>query len=220
MANGRSTRSSTRQSRGSAQSLGSVSPTRGASRSPTRTVQRPTNIAVDRTYDHVLRILGFDRLTHPDHPVIQALENADYTTFSKLFTLRRADVEVLTYTDDDVHPPVQRTIPRGNQTCLLIPQGYRAYFKNNNQRDMTSYDWLLTTVDEINEYLMSDQYMYFNNSDGSSTVPGPAPGVTKPKVALETFKKSIRRDPSQFKPFSDKRYWATWHLQFVATARA
>ena len=175
---------------------------------------------VDRTYDHVLRILGFDRLTHPDHPVIQALESASYTTFSELFTLRRANVEVLTYTDNDVHPPVQRTIPMGNQTRLLIPQGYRVYFNNNSQRAMTSYDWLLTTADDINDYMMSDEYMYFNNSDGSSSVPGPPPAVTKPKVALETFKKSIRRDPSQFKPFSDKRYWATWHLQFVATARA
>jgi hypothetical protein len=79
---------------------------------------------------------------------------------------------------------------------------------------------LLTTAGDINDYLMSDEYMKFNISDGSSTVPGPPPAVTKPKVALEAFKKSIRRDPSQFKPFNDKQSWATWHLQFVATARA
>jgi hypothetical protein len=74
----RTTRSSTaRQSRG--RSIGSVSTTqRGASHSPTRTVQRPTTIVVDRTYDHVLKILGFDRLTHPDHPVIQDLLDPNY----------------------------------------------------------------------------------------------------------------------------------------------
>jgi hypothetical protein len=82
----RTTQSSTaRQSRG--RSIGLVSTTqRGASRSPTRTAQRPTTIVVDRTYDHVLKILGFNRSTHPDHPVIQALESASYTMFSELFS--------------------------------------------------------------------------------------------------------------------------------------
>jgi hypothetical protein len=131
----RTTRSLTaRQSRG--RSIGSVSTTQqGASRSPTPTVQRPTTIVVDRTYDNVLKILGFDRSTHPDHPIIQALKNASYTTFSELFTIRRANVEVLTYMDCDVHPPVQRTIPMGNQTRLLIPQGYCVYYYNNHHHN-------------------------------------------------------------------------------------
>jgi hypothetical protein len=67
---------------------------------------------------------------------------------------------------------------------------------------------------------MSDSYMYFNNSDGSSTIPASAPAKTQAKPSLELFRRTIRRDPSQFKPFTDKRHWATWHLHFVATARA
>jgi hypothetical protein len=31
---------------------------------------------------------------------------------------------------------------------------------------------------------------------------------------------SIKCDPNQFKTFSDKRLWTSWHLHFVATARA
>jgi hypothetical protein len=145
----KTTRSSTaRQLRG--RSIGLVSTTQqGASRSPTQTVQHPTTIVVDRIYDHVLKILGFNRSTHPDHSVIQALKNASYTTFSELFTLHRANVEVLAYMDRDVHPPVQQTIPMGNQTRLLIPQGYCVYYNNNQQRTMLSYDWLLTTADDI-----------------------------------------------------------------------
>jgi hypothetical protein len=41
-----------------------------------------------------------------------------------------------------------------------------------------------------------------------------------PTLTHTDYRKTIRRDPAQFKPLNDKRHWATWHLQFVATARA
>ncbi len=183
-------------------------------------LRSPAILQVDKAYDHVLQLLGFDRTLQPDHPVIQALQHASYTTFPSLFTLRRADVESLTYLDTSVTPHVRMSLPKGNQTQLLVPQGYKIYFQSTHQRPINNIDWMVTTTDEINDYLMSNDYMYFNNSDGTSTVPGPAPGVLKSRPALEAFKKSIKRDPSLFKVFNDKRYWATWHLQFVSTARA
>ena len=177
----------------------------------------------DPYYDHVLLLLGFNRSSTPGHPVLQALHDGGYTTFPSLFQLRRADVEALTYTaplpDEDLDR-VPTRLPRGTQTMLLVPQGYRVYFQENQHRPMTSQDWLATSVGDIHDYIMSDSYMYFNNSDGSSTVPASAPAKTQARPSLELFRKTIRRDPSQFKPFTDKRHWATWHLHFVATARA
>ena len=134
--------------------------------------------------------------------------------------MRRSDVEALTYIDTSVQPAIRKHLPIGNQTRLLAPQGYREYIKNKFQNDMKDADWFFTTDADIKRYLMSSEYMYFNNSNGTSTVPGPAPGVVKPNSSIEAFKKSMKREPSQFKTFSDKRYWATWHLQFVATAQA
>jgi hypothetical protein len=160
------------------------------------------------------------RTTQPDHPVLEALFHASYTSRTDLFTLRRVDVEALTYIDTTVQPPIRKHIPMGNQTRLLAPQGFREFTKDKFKKEMNTSDWIFTTEDDINRYLLSSDYMYFNNSNGTSTVPGTAPGVTKPNSLIEAFKKSMKREPSQFKNFNDKRYWATWHLQFVATAQA
>lgn len=193
MVRGRNTRTSaaqrSRASSRSARSTGSASSTaRGTSRSPSRSVLRsPAILQVDKAYDHVLQLLGFDRTLQPDHPVIQALQHASYTTFPSLFTLRRADVESLTYLDTSVTPHVRMSLPKGNQTQLLVPQGYKIYFQSIHQRPINNIDWMVTTTDEINDYLMSNDYMYFNNSDGTSTVPGPAPGVLKPRPVQEVY---------------------------------
>ena len=175
---------------------------------------------MDRVLEHVLKIIGFDRTTDPDHPVFAALHQASCTTIMDLYGMRRSDVEALTYIDTSMQPAIRKHLPIGNQTRLLAPQGYREYIKNKYQNDMKDADWIFTTDADIKRYLMSSEYMYFNNSNRTSTVPGPAPGVVKPNSSIEAFKKSMKREPSQFKTFSDKRYWATWHLQFVATAQA
>jgi hypothetical protein len=212
-------RSVAQQSRGSSQSAGSSIAARTASWSPSQSAARPTTVVVDRALEHVLKIIGFDRTTQPDHPVLDALRHASYTSLTDLFAHCCVDVKALTYIDTTVQPPIRMM---GNQTRLLAPQGFCEYNKNKFQREMNTSDWIFTTEDNINQYLLSSDYMYFNNSNGTSTVPGTAPGVTKPNSSIEAFKKSMKWEPSsQFKKnFSDKRYWATWHLQFVATAQA
>ena len=176
---------------------------------------------MDKVLEHVLKIIGFDRSTDPDHPVFSALHQASCTTIMDLFGMRHPDVESLTYIDTSVQPAIRKHLPIGNQTRLLAPQGYCEFMKNKFQNNMQQdSDWLFTSDAEIKRYLMSSDYMYFNNSNGTPTTPGPAPGVTKPNSSIKAFKKSMKREPSQFKTFSDKRYWATWHLQFVATAQA
>ena len=74
----------------------------------------------------------------------------EYRTFRAnsvyLFTLRRYDVEALTYIDTTVQPPIRKHIPMGNQTRLLGPQGFREFTKNTS-------DWIFTAEDDdINQY--------------------------------------------------------------------
>jgi len=144
----------------------------------------------DEAYDHVLHLLGFSRALQPDHPVFEALHHASYTTLSSLFTLCRADVELLTYLDTSVTPAIWTSLPRGNQTQLLVPKGYREYFHMIHQRSITDSDWLVTTRDEINDYLMSIEYMYYNNSDRTSSdtashviIPACQVAVPEPHIA-------------------------------------
>jgi hypothetical protein len=181
----------------------------------------PTRQTPDPPYDHVLKLLGYDKTTNPDHPVRMALRDESYDSFVDLFSLTRPVLETLQYTSiDEDGTPRKYIIPKGHQTRLLALQGYRCHFEKTNGRSMGVEDWMEVTVDEINEYRLSGDYMYFNNSDGSTSVPTTSPAVRRPKPGLEAFKKTIKRDPNLFKPFSDKRLWATWHLHFVATARA
>ena len=151
------------------------SPTRANSRSPSQPLA---------VYDHVLRLLGFDQLMFPDHPVIEALQHGGYTDFPSLFMLRRADVESLTYIDTDVQPPVRTPLPLGNQTRLLVPQGYRNYFETTNKRSLNPSDWMCITVDDIRTYMMSSEFMFFNNSLVSTKFPGPLTIRPKSEVAL------------------------------------
>jgi hypothetical protein len=124
----------------------------------------------DKVYDHVLRLLGFDSLMYPDHPVIEALQHGCYTDFTSVFSLRRADVESLTYLDMSVQPPVRKLLPRADQTRLLVPQGYRNYFETRNKRPIDPTDWICTTVDVVDAYMMSSDFMYFNNSIMTSPI--------------------------------------------------
>jgi hypothetical protein len=136
-----------RASSRSARSTGSFT-ARAASRSPSRpTFVRPATVHVDKTYEHVLQLLGFDRTIYQDHPVIEALTHGCYTTFPSLFTLCQADVESLTYLDTDVQPPVRKPLPKGNQTRLLVPQGYGLNFQSAHHRAINPVDWFCTTVD-------------------------------------------------------------------------
>jgi hypothetical protein len=136
-------------------------------------------------YDHVLRLLGFDQLMFPDHPVIEAIQHGGYTDFPSLFMLRRADVESLTYFDTDVQPPIRKPLPLGNQTRLLVPQGYRNYFETTNALEPS--DWICITVDDIKTYMMSSEFMFFNHLLVSTKLPGPLTSQSKSKVARDPF---------------------------------
>jgi hypothetical protein len=143
----------------------------------------------DKVYDHVLRLLGFDQLMFPDHPVIEALQHGGYTDFPSLFMLRRADVESPTYFDTDVQPPIRKPLPLGIQTRLLVPQGYRNYVETTNKRSLEPSDWMCITVDDIKTYMMSSEFMFFfNNSLVSTKLPGPSlTSQSKSEVALDSL---------------------------------
>ena len=185
------------------------------------TVQPPAPVVriTDPVLDHPLRLVGFDQSRNPDHPVFQCLADGGYDTFYRLFFLNPEEVKDLAYLDTSVSPPLWVNLSRGHQSALLTLIGYQRYHKaTNNGTSLTPNDWLLITVDTINDFILSsDRDFYIQNS-------GPPPQSTtsappRPTL-LSEYRKTIRRDPAQFKPFNDKRHWATWHLQFVATAHA
>ena len=164
--------------------------------------------STDHVLDHVLALLGFNKLVDPTHIVLNALSDGGYNTLVDLFSLTRGDVQSLTYFSDTGSNRDRLPLPRGNQVALLVPQGFRMYFQKCHGAPISAAGWLNITKEDINTYRLSDEYMFFNNSDGSSTVPPTSPAVTQHKPSFEAFKKAIRRDPNQFKTFDDPRHWS------------
>jgi hypothetical protein len=125
---------------------------------------------------HIMALLGYGQDDDlPLHPVWEALSHGGFDSLVGLFSLSRGDVSTLTYRDDIEDPPVRLPLPRGHQVALLVPQGYRQYFQKTQQRPISASDWLHVTSDQFTEYRLSADYMYFNNSDGSTGLPESPP---------------------------------------------
>ena len=172
---------------------------------------------------HALRLVGFDQSRTPDHPVFQCLADGGYDTFHRLFYLNPDEVRDLSYFNTSVSPPTWTNLSRGNQAALLTLIAYQRYYKaTHNGISLTPTDWLQINVDTINDFILSSDREFYLQNNGTTSNPAPqTPGIQqRPNPLLTEYRKTIRRDPAQFKPLNDKRHWATWHLQFVATARA
>lgn len=170
---------------------------------------------------HLLQVIGYDYATNPDHPVFQALAHGGYEYPSDLFNLNEAETQKMVYVDSSFTPPVSTTLSRGYQIRLLALKAFRDEFETGNQRVMTMNDWMnQVTQAEMNEFIMQGKVLSASTAPGSGTVSTVTHTMPKPNQAVEAFRKTIRRDPSQFSTFSDKRLWASWRLGFEATARA
>jgi hypothetical protein len=84
--------------------------------------------------------------------------------------------------DTGIQPPVQKFLPRGSQTRLLVPQGYQNHFETTNRRPINQTDWMCTTIEDIKVYMMSSEFMYFNNSVMMSTTKVPISLTSVPKL--------------------------------------
>lgn len=172
--------------------------------------------APDAFMIHLLKIVGFDHATTPTHPVFLSLARGGYLRSSDLFNLNERETQTLTFIDSSIQPPVITPLNRGYQVRLLAINAYRNDFQATNQRSMTQQDWLALDENAMDTFIMAGRVL-------STPTPIVAPvSVSAPRQnhAVESFRKTLRRDPSHFKAFSDKRLWASWKLQFEATARA
>jgi hypothetical protein len=110
-----------------------------------------------------LHLLGVD--LQPYHPVRQALTAEGYDSLVGLFMLTPTCItEFLRYPSNDDRA-VKLPLPFEYQLSLLVPLGYRMYFQKLYQRSMTYKDWLVTTVEEIQNYcLTTEWYLYLKES--------------------------------------------------------
>ena len=111
----------------------------------------------------------------------------------------------------------QLDVPRGHKAHIKIFQGYVAYRQDIKQP--LQHDYTSITEDDINEYKVSQHYKCY--------IPGGTPPNLKhnypPPVAnpdIISFKKGIKRDPSQFKTLKRESDWDDWYAHIKVTAMA
>ena len=168
---------------------------------------------IDSLLAHVLTVL-YPRQGMAER-VRESLDHSGYDMFDHLYTLDKECIHDLTYPNPDGRGRIP--LPLGNRNRLLTVIHYRRYFEKRFSRRMTKVDWACFTGDDLAEFIDSEY-----DSDHSTPSP-PAQKTPTPSYApsrVDAFKKTIKRDPSAFQQFSDKRKWATWKLHFVATATA
>ena len=122
------------------------------------------------------------------------------------------DIDDLEYMKDGT-PTIVPRFQRGRIKAFF---GYISYRKH--QKNPIGVDWTSVTLDELNQYRVSDYFIFHLNK----TLP---PGLhsylaTSVNPYLLAFKRGINRDPSQFTLFKHEKYWDTWNRETNATAHA
>ena len=184
-------------------------------------------------FEHVLFLLGCGTKTeNPDHPIRRLLQKEQINDIGDIYALNPTHLENIRIEDEDGH---YVHVPMGFQQRLCAPVAYRDCFNAvDESHNFTAKDWLNVTLDEFNDFFESAPFsVYYNRGNilalgtnapsfPTRATPGASlsSGARPVSTALDAFKKTIKRDPAQFTVFSDRRLWASWHLQFTATARA
>jgi len=184
-------------------------------------------------FEHVLFLLGCGTKTeNPDHLLRRILRRELLTDVSHLYALNPDALESMRMeaADGDI-----LRIPLGYRQRLCAPVAFRdCYNAVDRSRNFLVTDWLNVTLEEMEAFLASAPFtVYYNRGTilalGDTSPPtfptrssntSSSSGAANTTSALEAFKKTIKRDPAQFVTFSDRRLWASWNLQFTATARA
>ena len=151
--------------------------------------------------EHIL--LNVLKCTSPDHPFRKALDEAGVLTVDDLFDLELADLKDLTYDDDNGNS--KHLSLAGCKTLLSI----RSWFQTQPLPEDASGDDTLLTLTPNTLTLFRRQQAH------AAPTSGPAVAATTPTVAplsaslspADEFKKGIKRDINQFKPFKDAKQW-------------
>ena len=129
--------------------------------------------------------------------------------------------------DEDVKPKtilVRRELPTGYKRLVKV---FTSFHKHLREEGVEIYfDWSNINLEKFTYYR---QYDY----NGNVTVPAPSrlvkpdvksegvsPNTTIRQTQVEQFKKSIKRDKSDFTVLKDKKQFKSWHQNLIATAAA
>jgi hypothetical protein len=175
----------------------------------------------DYSTDHgsaiLTHLLGKVALLPESSPIWAVLKDEGISTIGDLLSLTEDDISALSFTEDETWRPLLRGLR--NLIRLLIN-----YIRSLQSEEFDIYlDY--TKIDSVG-------FAYYRTQPTSSpSVPSPmmSPPFKSPTPfqpvhsatsAAESFRRSIKKDPSLFPILKDERANDAWHYSFVAQARA
>lgn len=140
--------------------------------------------------------------------------------------LQKSELESLSYCQDDKN--VMR-FTSGEVGRIRILNHYLKHLQDEGKfpEDKESFRFNSVSRTDCNNFRFHPTNMSLISSTGDLTI-APPPSFLSPSTAPSTatctpaehFKKSIKRDASLFKTFSDGKFWDNWRRNTLATARA
>ena len=157
-----------------------------------------------------------------------------------LLTMSETDIDDLTYTivikqeqqDDEQDDKEEATrspsttykqylLPKGSKRLLKVVLAYNDY--RTQLQDPIMDDWSNVSPNEFNDFRMRG-YQIFTKSPIPERFKNPdSPSTNKSSnyssyTKAEMFKKGIKRDPSLFRVFKDKKQLKSWHRHLLTTS--
>ena len=171
-----------------------------------------------------------------------ALSLMEYNSTNKVdirdvLNMSEADIDDLTYNipqqdeeqDDkgkvDTKPSVptykQYLLPKGSKRLLKVVLAYNDY--RTLLEDPIMDDWSNVSPTEFNAFRMRDYQIFIKTPIPARFKTPESPSTNKPSnyssyTKAEIFKKGIKRDPSLFRVFKDKKQFKSWHRHLLTTS--
>ena len=145
-----------------------------------------------------------------------AFAAAAASTVEDVLSLSKDDLKSLSWTDDS---GATCRLPIGAINTILSIGGW---FADQSTTDATEF--LALTPESLASWRRSQAAAAPVVRPTATPLPAAVPPVSSTSGYVlspaDEFKKSIKRDPTAFKSFSDRRQWNPWHREFRAIANA
>ena len=145
-----------------------------------------------------------------------AFNAASISTVEDVLSLSKDDLKSLSWTDD---AGAVCHLPIGAVNTILSLGGWFA-----DQPTTNATEFLALTPDSLASWRRSQAASAPVVQPATSSAPSGRPSTSSTSGYVlspaDEFKKSIKRDPTAFKSFSDRKQWNPWHREFRAIANA
>ena len=152
-----------------------------------------------------------------DSDLKAALLFSGFRDINDLLGIGPEDVDHLTYREPNT--VIDLPVIRGDKGLLFCFLEYVAH-RADDDDPIEDEDWMTVTVEDFDDFRVSPGRIFTRPRVAAPDVPTVGHGARPGMNPVESFKRTIRRDPDQFPTLRDESLNDGWHRDVVNQARA